>query len=107
MFGSIDDIEGRVVAPGVAVAVAVGGGGTVAAPGVGVGLGSAMFEVMSVFTLFGRGELGSEGGICWLGVSLRSFEAVLDIVVSGKSVVLSGISSILPAYRHFEALDAC
>lgn len=63
MFGSMDDIEGSVVAPALAVAVAVGGG-TAAAPGVGVGVGSAMLEVTSVFTLFGKGELGSEGGIC-------------------------------------------
>lgn len=75
MLGSIEDTEGRVVGPAVAVAVAVGGG-TAAAPGVGVGLGSAMVEVMSVLTRFGRGELGNEGGMCWLGVSLRSFEAV-------------------------------
>lgn len=75
--GSMDDTEGSVVA----VAVAVGGG-TAAAPGagVGVGLGSAMFEVTSVLTRFGSGELGNEGGICWLGVSLRSFEVVLDIL---------------------------
>lgn len=61
----MDDIEGRVGALGVAVAVAVGGG-TAAAPGigVGVGVGSAMPEVASVFTRFGKGELGSEGGIC-------------------------------------------
>lgn len=63
MFGSMDDTEGSVVTPAVAVAVA-GGGGTAAAPGVGVGLGSAMLEVTSVFTLFGKGELGSEGGMC-------------------------------------------
>lgn len=64
MLGSIEETEGRVV-PAVAVAVAVAvGGGTAAAPGAGVGLGSAMVEVMSVLTRFGRGELGSEGGIC-------------------------------------------
>lgn len=76
MLGNIEDTEGRVV-PAVAVAV---GGGTAAAPGAGVGLGSAMVEVMSVLTRFGRGELGSEGGMCWLGVSLRSFRFVLDIL---------------------------
>lgn len=86
MFGSIDDIEGRVGAPAVAVAVAVGGG-TAAAPGVGVGLGSAMFAVTSVFTLFGRGELGSEGAMCWLGVSLPPLGVLLDIAVSFVLVI--------------------
>jgi len=48
------------------------GRGTAAAPGVGVGVGSAIACVMSALTLFGRGELGNEGGMCCLGVSLRS-----------------------------------
>lgn len=61
ILGNMEDTGGSVVA----VAVAVGGG-TAAAPGagVGVGLGSAMLEVTSVLTRFGRGELGREGGMC-------------------------------------------
>lgn len=86
IVGKMEDTEGSVVGPAVAVVVDVAvGGGTAAAPGagVGVGLGSAMLEVMSVLTRFGSGELGNEGGICWLGVSLRSSRAVLDIFAWG------------------------
>jgi len=49
---------------GSVVEAAVVGVGTAAAPGIGVGVASAMVRVVSALTLFGRGELGSEGGIC-------------------------------------------
>lgn len=77
MLGSMDDTEGSVVVVGAAVE----GGGIAAAPEPGVGLGSAIFAVASTFTRFGRGEFGSDGGICCFGVSIASFVAGSDIFV--------------------------
>jgi len=71
-------MDGRAV-----FAVDVGvGAGTAAAPGAGVGVGAAMFSVMSALTLFGSGEFGIEGGLCWTGVSVLPIGLPSDILYS-------------------------
>lgn len=76
MLGSRADTGGS-IAEDVVV-----GGGTAAAPGAGVGVPSTIVRVVFALTRFGRGELGKEGGMCWLGVSLRYSCAVFDIALN-------------------------